>query len=157
MPGRVYVTKDEKNPYIWVEPTSDEDKFTYSADRITDFSPAQLMHDVNDRSKFKAMVPVEVEKEEDLYSPKIKDNDDIFKRIVKEVILRKKISLRQYRGKFKNDYDISNMRYALSKKDGPMSTKYFQKWAEVLELDVDINVRFINGDGEEEVITQKLV
>jgi hypothetical protein len=38
-----------------------------------------------------------------------------------------------------------------------MSTKYFQKWAEVLDLDVDINVRFINGDGEEEVITQKLV
>lgn len=158
IPGRVYINKnDEKMPYIWVEPTSDEDKFTYSVERINHFSPAQLMYDVNDRSKFKAMVPIEVEKEEDLYSPKIKENDDIFKRIVKEVILRKKISLRQYRGKFKNDYDISNMRYALSKKDGPMSTKYFQKWAEVLDLDVDINVRFINGDGEEEVLTQKLV
>jgi hypothetical protein len=158
LPGRVYINKkDEENPYMWVEPTSDEDKFTFSIERVNHFSPAQLMHDVNDRSKFKAMVPIEVEKEEDLYSPKIKEGDDIFKRIVKEVILRKKISLRQYRGKFKNDYDISNMRYALSKKDGPMSTKYFQKWAEVLELDVDINVRFINGDGEEEVITQKLV
>jgi hypothetical protein len=161
LPGRVYINKDSKKKddpeYIWVDPTSDEDKFTFAADRVNHFSPAALMYDVNDRSKFKAMIPVEVEKEEDLYSPKIKENDDIFKRIVKEVILRKKISLRQYRGKFKNDYDISNMRYALSKKDGPMSTKYFQKWAEVLDLDVDINVRFINGDGEEEVITQKLV
>jgi hypothetical protein len=160
-PGCVYIrpVEDEakEGKYLWVKPESEEDKLIHSVKNISHFSTNQLLRDINDSSKFKAMVPEEVEKEEDLYAPKIKENDDIFKRIVKEAILRKKISLRQYRGKFKNDYDISNMRYALSKKDGPMSSKYFQKWAELLELDVEIRARFVNGEGEEDIIIEKLV
>lgn len=157
-PGHVYIRPEEDDEkYLWVKPDTEEDKEKFSVKHIQHVSDNTLVNSINDPSLYKDPVPSEVEKEEDLYAPKIKDNDDIFKRIVKEAILRKKISLRQYKGKFKNDYDISNMRYALSKKDGPMSSKYFQKWAELLELNVEIIARFTNGDGEEDEIIEKLV
>ena len=39
-----------------------------------------------------------------------------------------------------NDYDLNNLKSQLLK-PGAMSSKYFQKWAEVLDIDVEVIVR----------------
>jgi galactose-1-phosphate uridylyltransferase len=79
--------------------------------------------------------------------PEIEMNDDVFKRVIKHALQEKKISLKACRDRFKNDYDITNMKQAL-RKDSMLSNAYLHKWAEVLDLHITINVSLVSSDGK---------
>lgn len=150
LPGHVY--KDGKE-YIWIDPIKDEEKEMYSVDRIKVFSSEDIINAVNEGNDFKEVDISIIENSDKYFAPAITDDDDIFKRIVKTALAKKKITLKAYRDKFKNDYDISNMRYALTK-NNPMSTKYLQKWVEILDLRVEINVTMLDGENNKVSFTE---
>ena len=153
--GHVYTNK-ETGGLVWVKPQSDEDKQLYSMDRIERFNATRNIQEANDESNFKEIDENIAQGADKYFTLKILETDDIFKRIVKRALMFKKICLKTYRAKFKNDYDISNMRHALIK-SSPMSNKYFHKWAEILRLDVEITVHLRDSEGKEHTFTEKLM
>lgn len=67
--------------------------------------------------------------------------DDFLTKIIKMVINKSSIVLQQFKGKISKQYDVSNMRSSLVTPTTKMSTKYFMKWVELLDLDVAIIVK----------------
>lgn len=90
-----------------------------------------------------------------IFSPKINPEDDIFKRVIKEVLAHKKINIKLHKDKFKNEYDATNMKAAINKTSN-MSIKYLVKWCEILEIDLSVNARFVDSEGRVQEINVPL-
>ena len=153
-PGHVYKDRDTKE-LIWIKPETDEEKKKFSIDRIVQFDGGKIAGEINKGTGFKEVDLSIIENSDKYFAPQITPDDDIFKRIVKTALAKKKITLKAYRDRFKNDYDISNMKYALTKAN-PMSTKYLQKWVEILDLKVDITVTMLDGENKEVTFNEVL-
>lgn len=76
----------------------------------------------------------------DIFAPQIRDNDDILKRVIKTALQHMKLNIKTLKGKFANDYDLNNLKSQLIK-EGAMSSKYFARWAEILDIDIEVIVR----------------
>lgn len=74
-----------------------------------------------------------------VFAPPIGDSDDPLKKLIKQVLAELQIDMREYSYKFKNEYDITNLKGSITK-DNPLSIKYFLRWCEILELDVYIEL-----------------
>ena len=87
-------------------------------------------------------VPMDVSDSIDgeIFAPKIRDTDDILKRIIKTVLQNMKLNIRTLRPKFNNDYDLNNLKSQLIK-EGAMSSKYFVRWCEILDITVETIIR----------------
>jgi hypothetical protein len=143
-PGFFYKDNDDK--LIFVDP-SEEDMELYNKDRIEFFGKDAVINAVNREDEFKELDTKIIEDSDKFYMPEIEINDDVFKRVIKHALQEKKISLKACRDRFKNDYDITNMKQAL-RKDSMLSNAYLHKWAEVLDLHITINVELVSSDGE---------
>ena len=141
-PGYFYKKDDE---LIFVDP-ADEDVNIYNKNRIEVFSKDALIDAVNHENEFKVLDTKIIEDSDKFYMPEIEVGDDVFKRVIKHALQEKKISLKACRDRFKNDYDITNMKQAL-RKDSMLSNAYLHKWAEVLDLHIDIKVTLRTSDG----------
>ena len=150
-PGHCYKV-DGKLIYI---SHNDEDKEEYSEERINIFSDSKIIEAINQEEGFKEVDPSVIESSDEFFAPEIIPSDNILKRVVKKVLKEKRINLKSMRDRFKNDYDISNMKGALIK-PGPMSMMYFTKWAEILEMEVIISAEFQDGTGEITTVAEKL-
>lgn len=71
----------------------------------------------------------------EIFAPIIKDDDDILKKIIKNVLNELQVDIRRYRKCFENEYDLTNLKASLTK-PGTMSIKYFNRWCEILGLQV---------------------
>ena len=153
LPASMYLINKE---FKFVEPAkNDRDK--YSQSRISVISKENILNEIEEPDMFKKIDPKLLElNETDIFAPKIGIDDDILKRAIKEVLMKKKINLRLFRDRFKNEYDITNMKSALTKSSN-MSIKYFIKWCEILDLDVKIKLAFedSNGDGQHVEVSLK--
>ena len=50
-----------------------------------------------------------------------------------------KINIKSLKNKFSNDYDLNNLKSQLVK-EGAMSSKYFIRWAEILDINIEVIV-----------------
>ena len=143
-PGCVY--KDKGGELKFIKHTEEiHDKF--KLENVVRFSRDDLLNGINNDEDFKSIDPRVLEQSDNYFAPIIKEEDDILKRIIKRALLEKKINPRDMREKFKNDYDVTNMKSALTK-SAPLSIKYFIKWVEVLDLSVKIVTALENCDGD---------
>jgi hypothetical protein len=143
-PGYFY--KDQENNLLFVDP-SEEDMDIYNKSRIDVFDDEAIINAVNNENNFKEIDTRIIEDADKWYMPEIEMGDDVFKRVVKHALQEKKVSLKACRDRFKNDYDVTNMKQAL-RKDSMLSNAYLHKWAEVLDLHITIKVELTNVDGE---------
>lgn len=134
LPASIY--KMDDNTYKFVEPSPAELE-EYSFDKII-----TLNKDIINKCNGDSFITVDPKilelNEGDCFTPPVKDTDDILKRIIKRVLSKRQINIRLLKDKFTTDYEMNNMKAALVK-DGNMSIKYFDKWCEILEIDIQVS------------------
>lgn len=155
VPASIY--KIEGGKYRFVEPSPIELE-EYSLDKIVTLNK-DIIKECNDDSFVKIDPKLLELNEGDYFAPDTKDGDDILKRIIKRVLRKRQINIRVLRDKFSTDYEMNNMKSALVK-EGNMSIKYFQKWCEILEIDIHISAWDISDKqaiGENHTFDEPLV
>lgn len=137
-PASIYKVNDD---YEFIDPSdNDRDKYgifnliRLNRDIIQDLDDSELRH--IDLSNVKI-------NEGDYFAPDIKPDDDMLKRVIKEILKKRKINIRILKNRFNTDYEMNNMKSALLK-DGNMSIKYFQKWCEILEVHITVTAEDIS-------------
>lgn len=138
-------TDDKGECFFYMD---DEEKEKYSFDNIKDDSIVSIIKRANSISpKLQKKLIKDINKSADVYLPEIDENDDVFKRLIKMILLEKKISLKDYKNKFKKTHDITNIKASLDTKTSPdgkrgaLTVNNAWKWADVLDMDVYVEFR----------------
>lgn len=137
---------DEKGQYFFYMDEEEKEKFKF--DNIKDDSIISIIKRANSISpRIQNTIMKDINKSTDIYLPDIDQNDDVFKRLIKMILLEKKISLKDYKNKFKKTHDITNIKASLDVKTSPdgkrgaLTVNNAWKWADVLDMDVFIEFR----------------
>ena len=147
-PGSMY--RDDTNTLKFVAPIDDQ----HDVDKIVVVNKDALAK-VSDED-LKTFDPRLAElNESNIFAPTINPEDDILKRAIKLTLQEMKIDLRAYKDRFRNEYDITNMKSAINKPSN-MTIKYLVKWCEILDLDLSVNVKFKDADGNDAEVTVNL-
>jgi len=144
------------NTYVFIEPSS-IDSSLYSISNLIELNLDKIFSDV-DANEDNFVLPDDIEvinNNSEAYVPTIKDNDDFLKYIVKKIIIDKKINLKNYKGKFTNQYALNNMQSGL-KKDTKMTVTNFKIWCEILDVDWEIIISD-NGNDKLNPLTDDLI
>lgn len=131
--GCIYYTPDK---VLTVgELVSDELKESHSISNIVELNIYQIFKDIEKNSEnFTDAETIEaINNNSEVFTPTINKTDDFLKRLIKQAIVDKKISLKNYKDKFASQNDCNNMKSGLTHAT-KMSTSYFIKWLEVLGL-----------------------
>jgi hypothetical protein len=151
-PGKFYKMKGEM---VYIDPPP-EIEDNYSTARIVEYNNRAVIDAVNGTDEsFKSIDRALLEQSDEFFAPSIISTDDVLKRIIKRCLAEKRLSLKVFRAKFKNDYDITNMKSALLK-PSPMSIRYFNKWAEILDMNVTIVAEFMDCTGDVQKIQEAM-
>lgn len=139
VPGSIYRTKNDE--IIWVEHEPDvKEKFNIVNCEVMSKDIIRQQLNRSDL-KIKEINPELLEAVDgEIFAPIIRDSDDILKRVIKTTLQNMKINIKSLKSKFSNDYDLNNLKSQLIK-PGAMSSKYFQRWAEILDIDIEVIVR----------------
>ena len=70
------------------------------------------------------------------FEPPISDNDNLCQKIIKDILQRKKIDLKQYSNRFESPTMMGNWKRSLL--EHGMATERFLDWCEKLDVDIDI-------------------
>lgn len=138
IPGSIYKVNDH---FIWTQ--HDPDKLAiYDVRNAKSIDVAAIASELNKAGTEVREVPMDVSDSIDgeIFAPKIRDSDDILKRIIKTVLQNMKLNIRTLRPKFSNDYDLNNLKSQLVK-EGAMSSKYFVRWCEILDISIETIIR----------------
>ena len=113
----------------------------YSSEHVREFNVSSIIDDIlNNTDQFVNPEDLEViQNNAELTIPIIKPSDDFLTRIVKQVIISKKINLKNYEQKIEKSL-FTNMKLSLNTESRKMSVMYFKRWAEVLGFDFSIVV-----------------
>lgn len=126
--------------YITIEP-NEHDKEKYHVSEIIELDPAPIFN-IIEKNKEGFIDPEDIEifnNNSEVYTPTIKASDDFLKYIIKRAIIDKRINLRNYKGRFNNEYALNNMKSGLNKST-KMTVPNFVKWVEVLGLNWKLEV-----------------
>ena len=138
IPGSIYKSG---NNFLWVEHDPDEAPL-YDIRNARSLDTESIVEALNKEGVKIKEIPVEVSDSIDgeIFAPKIRDTDDILKRIIKTVLQNMKLNIKSLRPKFNNDYDLNNLKSQLVK-EGAMSSKYFVRWCEILDIQIETIIR----------------
>lgn len=117
----------------------------YSAENIRDDSILSIIAEANKiNPKLQNKILKELNHSSDIYMPELDKNDDFLKHLVKLMLRDKKISLKDYKDKFKKSHDITNIKASLDVKTSPdgkrgaLTINNLLKWLEILDMDITI-------------------
>ena len=130
----------ENDNYVFIEPSGKE-KQMYDVDNINELSRDSIF-DIIESHREEFIQPEDIEtinNNSEIYTATIRENDDFLKYMVKELINRKHINLRNYKGRFNNEYALNNMKSGLNKST-KMTVPNFTKWMEVLGANWELRV-----------------
>ena len=130
----------ENDKYVFIEPSGKE-KQIYDVDNINELSRDSIF-DIIESHREEFIQPEDIEtinNNSEIYTATIRENDDFLKYMVKELINRKHINLRNYKGRFNNEYALNNMKSGLNKST-KMTVPNFTKWMEVLGANWELRV-----------------
>ena len=138
VPGSIY---KQGNTFLWTEHDPDVADM-YDIRKAKSIDPSTIVEALNKEGVKVKEIPVEVSDSIDgeIFAPKIRDSDDILKRIIKTVLQNMKLNIKTLRPKFSNDYDLNNLKSQLVK-EGAMSSKYFVRWCEILDIQIETIIR----------------
>jgi hypothetical protein len=128
-------------------PIAESEKSLFHIRNIVEFDIDRIYNEINDnKDDFLNEKEIEIlNANTEVFTTVIKPGDDFLKRVIKEALNRKKINLKVYKDKFKNEHSLNNMKSALNKKS-KMSVSYFLDWCEILGLDWTIIVSNSGSD-----------
>lgn len=138
---------DENKKHMIVEPHNKIESDIYHKRNIVDFNIDRIYNEINNnKDDFLSEKDIEViNASTEIFTTVIKQGDDFLKKSIKEALNRKKINLKVYKEKFKNEHSLNNMKSALNKRS-KMSVGYFLDWCEILGLDWTIIVTDSGAD-----------
>lgn len=138
IPGSIYKVN---NHYVWVEHEEDK-RDIYDIRNAKSIDTDDIVAALNSSDVKVKDIPIEISDSIDgeVFAPKIRDSDDILKRIIKTVLQNMKLNIKSLRPKFSNDYDLNNLKSQLVK-EGAMSSKYFVRWCEILDIQIETIIR----------------
>ena len=139
----------EDGKRVFIEPTAKEDKIIYHRDNVSDFNVDRIYREIHsNKDSFLSEKELEIiNSSTETFTATLKPGDDFLKEAIKEAINKKKINLKVYKDKFKNEHSLNNMKSALNKKS-KMSVSYFMDWCEILGLDWTI---IITDNGKDRI------
>lgn len=124
---------------------SEDEKEKYAFENVKDDSIHSIVEQAKKiNPKIKRKIMKEINKSSDIYVPELDENDDFLKHLVKLMLLEKKISLKDYKDKFKKSHDITNIKASLDTKTssdgkrGSLTINNLLKWLEILEMDIEV-------------------
>ena len=127
---------------------SPDEKELYSAENIRDDSIHSILLQANKvNPKIQNKIMKELRNSSDIYMPELDKNDDFLKHLVKLMLRDKKISLKDYKDKFKKSHDITNIKASLDTKTSPdgkrgaLTINNLLKWLEILDMDISIEFK----------------
>lgn len=127
---------------------SPDEKELYSAENIRDDSIHSILLQANRiNPKIQNKLMKEIRNSSDIYMPELDENDDFLKHLVKLMLRDKKISLKDYKDKFKKSHDITNIKASLDTKTSPdgkrgaLTINNLLKWLEILDMDISIEFK----------------
>lgn len=145
---------DSKYPYFWYEhgkilfgKVRDSIKDAFNVSNLKDLSlvntvyktdPKETLYDEEAISDMNAATSI--------FVPIIKDEDDCLKKLIKEVIIRKKININRLKSRMDKSYSLSNMKTALMNST-KMSVPNFIIWCDLLGISFDI---FVQDNGTDQ-------
>ena len=137
IPGSIYKVNDH---FVWIE---HEPGVTAYDIRNAKSIDTDIYVDALNKDGVKVKeLPMDVSDSIDgeIFAPKIRDTDDILKRIIKTVLQNMHLNIKSLKPKFNNDYDLNNLKSQLVK-EGAMSSKYFVRWCEILDIQIETIIR----------------
>lgn len=137
VPGSIYKVNGH---YVWT--AHEPDVTAYDVRNAKSIDTDVIVDALNkDDVKIKDL-PVDVSESIDgeIFAPKIRDSDDVLKRIIKTVLQNMRLNIKSLKPKFNNDYDLNNLKSQLVK-EGAMSSKYFVRWCEILDIQIETIIR----------------
>ena len=138
IPGSIY--KTATGAIIWTE-HDPEVKEKYHLSNCKELSKDLIAKQLADpKVEINELTPELLEiNDGEIFAPQIRDTDDILKRVIKTTLQNMRINIKTLKSKFSNDYDLNNLKSQLIK-PGAMSSKYFNRWAEILDVDIEVIV-----------------
>ena len=138
IPGSIYKVNDH---YVWI-PHEEDKRELYDVRNAKSIEPAAFIKALDkDGVKVKEVPNNLIDSMDgEIFAPKIRDTDDVLKRIIKTVLQNMKLNIKSLRPKFSNDYDLNNLKSQLVK-EGAMSSKYFVRWCEILDIQIETIIR----------------
>jgi signal peptidase I len=153
--GSVYMNQD-KEP-LWLDA---EDSEEYSVSKIFPLSKEGIYEELQNKDNMKQINPVMLESTDNFFAPRINENDDVLKIIVKKILAELKSNVKPVDGSGKDNKSMSemvnNLKSNLSNANTRMSILYFAKWMWVLNVKCNIKVEFTNPDGDNIVFDEEL-
>jgi hypothetical protein len=157
IPGSAYM--DKNRDIIWIKPSEDESE-EFSVSRIFPLSLDGIYEEMQNADNFKAINPVMLEYADNYFAPRINDDDDVLKILVKKALAEIKSSVKPADGSGKDNKTmaemVNNLKSNLSNNKSRMSILYFAKWCWVLGLKCTISVEFTNSEGKDVKIEDQL-
>jgi hypothetical protein len=154
-PGSVYLNQD-KEP-LWLDA---EDSEEYAVSKIFPLSAEGIYEELQNKDNMKQINPVMLEYADNYFAPRINENDDVLKVIVKRILAKLKSNVKPVDGSGKDNKSMSemvnNLKSNLSNVATRMSILYFAKWMWVLNVKCTIKVEFTNAEGERESFSEEL-
>lgn len=128
------IYRNKKEEYVFVEPDKNE-RDLYHVDNLIDLDMDTIFEQIKEEEEnFINSEDIEIiNNNADVFIPTIREDDDFLKYLVKMAIMQKKINLKNYRGKFSNQYQLNNLKSGLNK-DTKMTVTNFKVWCEILGL-----------------------
>lgn len=138
IPGSIY--KKNNGDFLWT-PLDPELANKYHLSQCKELSKEIIAAKLNDPNlKLNQITPELLEASDgEVFAPQIRETDDILKRVIKTTLQHMKINIKSLKNKFSNDYDLNNLKSQLVK-EGAMSSKYFIRWAEILDINIEVIV-----------------
>ena len=137
IPGSIYKVNDH---FIWTEHEPDK-RAVYDVRNAKSIEPAAFIEALQAGAKAQEVPNNLIDTlDGEIFAPKIRDSDDVLKRIIKTVLQNMKLNIKSLRPKFSNDYDLNNLKSQLVK-EGAMSSKYFVRWCEILDIQIETIIR----------------
>lgn len=138
------IYKDEFGKYFVVEGDMIE-KRNYHIDNVVELDINAMISYLNDnKEQFSSPEDVEIiNNSAEVFAPRIDEDDDFLKQLVKHALQLKQVNLKNYKDKFMEGYALNNIKSALVKPT-KTSVPAFMQWAELLGFGWEIRI-FDNG------------
>lgn len=144
-PNGVGLYKDKETGQIMIQQGNSKDKEKFSVANVIDMDIDSISMAIKEQAKkYTTEEDLEIiNNSSEVFTPKIKEDDDFLKQLVKQALDEKKINLKAYKNKFSKPHTLNNIKSALVNKTKTSITN-FEQWAELLGFDYEIKI-FDNG------------
>lgn len=131
------IYKDPNDGSIYrIDPYTLDDKKKYSMDgKIASIDPEKIIEMVNSREEILISLP----ESSKIFLPSISPNDDILKRLTKEVLIKKGIDIDQYKNRFLDRNCLFNYKSSI-KNNNKLSMLLFDRGIEAFNLKYTITI-----------------